>query len=279
MWYEAAPTPRGTRYRYSVIFSNEDGGTPADRLMATWGRTTDIEYVYSVEVDRDGIVVEDDYQGPGHKVLPFRGERDGRHPRLWVATDNNMVLDKGDTAVRYLPAPAAFDLRDVSREAVMDAHPWLYELMGRELAREGKIAADAPAGRGTIPDPRRFIYVEACATLGGHTLAFALRIGDDWVRSDRGERNYRIARDGCFRAAIPFLPPTGSTRANALRVMVFEPSSEEGAPGASLQPVTLMKITKVFTLDERYVPQPPLLRWEGPAVLRPGEAPLEIPIP
>ncbi|HEX4914123.1 MAG TPA: hypothetical protein VFV51_09210, partial [Vicinamibacterales bacterium] len=34
-WYEIEPSDRGKRYRYSVIFSNEDGGTPADRLMAT----------------------------------------------------------------------------------------------------------------------------------------------------------------------------------------------------------------------------------------------------
>ena len=64
MWYETEATPRGTRYRYSVIFTNEDGGTPADRLMATWGRTTDIEYVYSVEVDAAGTILEHDYQGP-----------------------------------------------------------------------------------------------------------------------------------------------------------------------------------------------------------------------
>ena len=51
MWYEIVPTPRGSQFRYSVIFSNEDGGTATDRLMATWGRTTDIEFVYGVEVD------------------------------------------------------------------------------------------------------------------------------------------------------------------------------------------------------------------------------------
>ncbi len=39
MWYEVEPSPGGTRYRYTVVFTNEDGGTPADRLMATWGRT------------------------------------------------------------------------------------------------------------------------------------------------------------------------------------------------------------------------------------------------
>src|SRR6476661_680412 len=62
MWSEREATPRGARYRYSVIFTNEDGGTPADRLMATWGRTTDIEYIYSVEVDRAGGIVGEEYQ-------------------------------------------------------------------------------------------------------------------------------------------------------------------------------------------------------------------------
>ncbi len=100
MWYETEPTTRGTRYRYSVIFTNEDGGTPADRLMATWGRTTEIEYLYSVEVDRAGAILADDIQGPEHVVLPFKGRREGAHPLLWVSTDNNMVRH-GGAARRY----------------------------------------------------------------------------------------------------------------------------------------------------------------------------------
>src|SRR5215468_9853645 len=36
MWYEIVPTDRGRQFRYSVIFTNEDGGTATDRLMATW---------------------------------------------------------------------------------------------------------------------------------------------------------------------------------------------------------------------------------------------------
>ena len=66
--------PRGTRYRYSVIFTNEDGGTPADRLMATWGRTTDIEYVYSVEVDRDGRDPRRGHAGPGARDPAVPGQ-------------------------------------------------------------------------------------------------------------------------------------------------------------------------------------------------------------
>ncbi|HVR71025.1 MAG TPA: hypothetical protein VMT87_09285, partial [Vicinamibacteria bacterium] len=58
MYYEAAPLPSGMRLDYSVVFSNEDGGTPPDRLMATWGRVTDIELVYSVELDAKGAIVK-----------------------------------------------------------------------------------------------------------------------------------------------------------------------------------------------------------------------------
>ena len=186
MWYEREPTERGALYRYSVIFTNEDGGTPTDRLMATWGRTTDIEYIYSIEVDRAGGIVAEDYQGPEHEVLAFRGKREGRHPLLWVATNNNMVRDAGDVSIRYAPAPAPADLRDVSREALMDANPWLYAVMAQELRREGKIAANAPPGQDKIPDPRRFVYVEACGSVGNAALAFAVNVGDRWIPSDRG---------------------------------------------------------------------------------------------
>ena len=56
-----------------MIFTNEDGGTPADRLMATSGGTTDIEYLYSGEDDRTGAILDDDIQGSEHEVLPFKG--------------------------------------------------------------------------------------------------------------------------------------------------------------------------------------------------------------
>src|SRR6185503_5505020 len=162
MWYEIVPTSRGRQFRYSVIFSNEDGGTPTDRLMATWGRTTDIEFVYGVEVDARNAVLAEEFQGPGHEVPPFKGRHEARHPLQWVSTENNMVSESGPTRVRYAPAPVKFDLTGVSREAVMDAQPWLYAVMTKELARERKIVADAPPGNKQIPDPRRFVYIDAC---------------------------------------------------------------------------------------------------------------------
>src|SRR5712691_4326344 len=137
-WYEIVPTPRGRQFRYSVIFSNEDGGTATDRLMATWGRTTDIEFVYGVEIDGGGRIVAEEFQGPGHEVPAFTGQHEAGHPLLWVSTDNNMVSESGTTRVRYAPAPERFDLTNVSREVVMDRHPWSYFVAFEEMRREGK---------------------------------------------------------------------------------------------------------------------------------------------
>jgi hypothetical protein len=287
MWYEVEPTERGTRYRYSVVFTNEDGGTPADRLMATWGRTTDIEYVYSVEVDERGEILAEDMQGPDHKILPFRGKRevrhpeilpfrgnrDARHPLLWVVTDNNMVLDAGSTRVRYAPAPVAFPLRDVSREAVMDQHPWLYGVMAMELAREGKLKPDAPPGNGLVPDPRRFVYVEGCGEAGDTGLAFAVRVNGEWIRSDRNLAEYRIARDGCFRAAIPLPDQVTAADIRALRVQAFARADKSADAVARLT-----RINKMFMLDGQYQPGVSVLSWQGAVVLRAEGPGLEIPV-
>lgn len=274
MWYEIEPTARGSRYRYSVIFTNEDGGTPADRLMATWGRTTDIEYVYSVEIDHRGDILADDIQGPKHEILPFNGRREGRHPLLWVSTSNNMVLPEGSTRVRYAPAPAAVQLRDVSREAVMDMHPWLYELMAKELKREGKIAADPSPGQGTIRDPREFVFVEGCGNVAEKALTFAIRVGSEWISSDRGLGDYRIVRDGCFRAAIP-LPARATIKdVRAIRAEVF---SRQGK--ANSAPARLFRINTTFALDEHFVPGTSVIHWTGSAQLQPGGPPFELPVP
>ena len=279
MWYEREPTERGTLYRYSVIFTNEDGGTPTDRLMATWGRTTDIEYVYSIEVDRAGGIVAEDYQGPDHKVLPFQGKREGRHPLLWVATSNNMVRDVGDVSIRYAPAPSPADLSDMSREALMDANPWLYAVMAQELRREGKIAADPPPGQDKIPDPRRFVYVEACAVVGNAAVAFAVNVGNRWIASDRDMPRYRIVRDGCFRAAIPLREGVRAPDVRALRVHAYTRPPAEGKPPVPAGAVRLTHINKVFMLDNGFVPGPSRLRLQATTSIDPGGAPFEVRIP
>jgi hypothetical protein len=255
MWYEVAPTPRGRQFRYSVIFTNEDGGTPTDRLMATWGRTTDIEYVYGVEFDDAGRVLSEEFQGPGHEVPPFRGRHEGGHPLLWVSTDNNMVSESGPTTIRYALAPERADLKDVSREAVMDRNPWTYAVAAKELVREGKIDASAAPGSGRIPDPREFVNVEACVDLQAAALSVGVRAVDGdrvtrWHESDRGLPEFRIARTGCFRAAVPV--PSSSTP-DALRFRAYsKPDRDQPAAAGK---VVLIRY-RTFRLGSDFAPEP-----------------------
>ena len=264
MWYEMAPTSRGWQFRYSVIFSNEDGGTATDRLMATWGRTTDIEFVYGVEVDEQDRILAEEFQGPGHEVPPFKGRHEGTHPLLWVSTDNNMVSESGSTTIRYALAAERFDLTDQSREVVMDRHPWTYTVTAQEMVREGKIADDAAPGSGKIPDLHRYVHVEACTQLENAAVAFSVRATDAsgtprWFDSDRGVSEFRIVRSDCFRGAVPL--PANAGRPDAIRFRAYSRPQKDRPPAAGS--VTLTRVNTVFTLGDQYQPSPSLFSWRG----------------
>ncbi|HEY2946349.1 MAG TPA: hypothetical protein VGN09_28210 [Vicinamibacteria bacterium] len=281
MWCERETRSGGVRLRYSVVFSNEDGGTPIDRLMATWGRATDIEYVYSVELDDAGKLRGEEFQGKDHKLLPFRGRHEGTHPLEWVVTDNNMVGDEGDTTRRYALAPEPLDLADASREQVMDAHPWTYRVSAQEARREGRVAEDARPGSGRIPDPRRFVTLEACGEVQDAALSFAVGAsgpGDEtrWYESDGGQPKFRVARSGCFRSAVA-LPPEEAGRLVAIRLRAHTRLPQEGEtplpPGAGRARLT--RINKLFLLGEDDAPAENLFAWAGEAALVAEGPPLE----
>jgi hypothetical protein len=288
MWYETVLTARGRQYRYSVIFSNEDGGTQTDRLMATWGRTTDIEFIYGVELDDRGRILAEEFQGPGHEVPVFTGQHEGRHPLVWVSTDNNMVSESGPTKIRYRLEPQPFDLTGVSREEVMDRNPWTYQIASVEMRREGKIEADPQPGHNAIADPRRFVYLEACAAVANSALAVSVgSVGPGrqspsamvWTPSDRGRPEYRIVRDGCFRIATPLPAGTRPSDIRAVRVHVYDrPAARSGAPAAPGF-VNLTRINKVFMLDEAFLPGRSILHWEGGMSIPAGADPFEVKVP
>jgi hypothetical protein len=267
MWYEIVSVPAGRQFRYSVIFTNEDGGTATDRLMATWGRTTDVEFVYGVTLNGQGNVVAEEFQGPNHEVPAFRGKHEAAHPLQWVSTDNNMVSESGPAEVRYAPQPQKFDLTDVSREAVMDAHPWIYTLAAKEMAREQKLVEDAPAGSGRIPDSRRFVFVEACTELQNAAVAFSIHAPDAsgsprWFDADRGLPQFRIVRSGCFRGGVPL--PAGAGRPDAIRFKAYSLPPRANAPAPSgPSTVVLTGVNRVYGIDDNYQPRPSAFTWKG----------------
>ncbi len=284
-WVERAPAP-ATGFRYSVIFTHEDGGTPTDRLMATWGRTTDVEFVYGAERSADGLLREE-IQAKNHDILPFQGNRLGSHPLLWVSTDNNMVSDSGPSdAVRFAPAPELISLTNVSREVVMDKNAWTYAVMAAELRREGRIDPAGQPGSAKVPDPRRFAYLEACGELDRATVAFDVGVSQSdgttaWVATDRGDARFRIARSGCFRAAVPLAEGITADQLMAVRMRAYTRPRRDGEPAMppGTGQVTLQRFNGVFMLDEQYRPGPPRLLWTGSIEARGESAPVPVPTP
>jgi hypothetical protein len=284
------PGESGSRYQYqyTVIFTNEDGGTPTDRLMATWGRTTDIEFVYGITSTSNGGAPRDEIQAEGHKWIPFGGSKLGTHPILWVATQNNMVADHGpEDAIRFAPAPEMVTLSRVSRESVMDERPWTYAVTSAEMVREGRIDPDAAAGSGRIPDPRRYATIEGCGDVHDATLAFDIGVkragrgGDiEWYPTDRGDVRFRIARGGCFRGGAPL--PEGASPSDivALRIRAYPRPPREGEtalpPGSGR--VVLQRINRVFMLDRQFVPALSSIEWSGTLPVPTDAAPVVVPL-
>jgi hypothetical protein len=142
------------------VFSNEDGGTRTDALMARWWRTTDIEYLYRVTLDNHDRVVKEVFQGIDEKPHPFRGRKERLHPLILETTPNNDFTDTGYSPVQYRFMPVYADLSRHSREELMDRFPWTYRVMAEELNREQKLRPFGTVKGTKISEPRNYLYLE-----------------------------------------------------------------------------------------------------------------------
>lgn len=196
--------------QYSVIFSNEDGGTSTRFLMARWGRTTDIEFVYKIYFRADGSKEKAIIQGRGHKDLEFTGPFEDNHPLLMPVTDNNMVAGEGPSAVRYQPAAMLVDLRTASRESVMDGAPFTWQVMTKELIREGKLRPFGVERGEDISDPRNYLYLEFAVKNQLSRVAAMVKLRNEakWRMSHLGVPGGAIERDGWVRTTIELPPGT-----------------------------------------------------------------------
>jgi CheY-like chemotaxis protein len=213
--------------QYTVIFSNEDGGTSTRSLMARWGRTTDIEYVYRAYLNPDGTLDKAIIQSRGHKDIEFKGPFFGTHPMLMPVTDNNMVAGEGPSAVRYQPAPVLADLTQASRETVMDANPITWLVMTSELVRENKLRPYGVERGEDISDPRNYLYVEARVAPGKAAVAFVvLHKNGQYYYSHKGRAKDAIERPGYVRSTIELPPSTTHADLKSINALcVYLPKS------------------------------------------------------
>jgi CheY-like chemotaxis protein len=241
--------------QYTVIFSNEDGGTSTRALMARWGRTTDVEYVYRAFPGRATI------QGNGHKEVEYRGQRDGTHPLLMPVTDNNMIGEaETPNPIRYQIAPILVDLAGHSREEVMDEHPFAYEVMAKELQREAKLRPFGTVDGEKVSDPLNYLYFEMKLAKRESFVAALVRLKGDprWHSSHLGHTDFAIrtwtrgpaeSASGFVRTTVE-LPP--GTKTDQIAEIGFECIVPEKAESDSACRVEA--VTKCFFLEHDYKP-------------------------
>lgn len=266
-----------TSLRYTVIFSNEDGGTQTSALMARWGRTTDIEWVIETQLDAVGRPVKSIYQGVNHETKEFQGRREADHPLLFTASDNNNFADTGQSAMRFALRPIAVELSHHSREWVMDEHPWTHRVMAEEMLREGKITAARTLGA-QIADLRSYLYLDIHTIQhSGALLSFAVKLKGEprWYTSDQGINYYKLDRSGHLRTTVRLPPGTRLDqieRLNARCDLPGNPRQPEEIGKAVAAQCALQAVNKVFLLDENFQPGPSLNLRPGPHLLLFGEA-------
>lgn len=261
----------GANLTYTVIFSNEDGGTSTRALMARWGRTTDIEYILRLDTrNGQGII-----QAKDHKDIPFNGKYDGRHPILIPSTNNNMVSDEGESPIRYQIAPALVDLSRHSREQVMNDHPFTYRIMAAELEREGKLRKFGTVRDQSISDPRNYLNIEAkIANRDSATTAVVRLEGESrWRTANLGRVDYAIERDGWIQTTVELPPGTTPEKVAEIGFMCVLPVNQKVEPPQfyASGECTVEEVGKAFFLTKDYVPGKAFWSMHTPVVIPSGE--------
>jgi hypothetical protein len=260
-YYESERAGASDRFTYTVIFSNEDGGTQTTALMARWGRTTDIEWVCETRVGAEGEA-KTIFQGANHRDTQYAGKLEADHPLMFDATVNNNFSDHGQSEMRFAPRPLPFDARTASREEMMDRHPWTYQVMADEMIREGKITEERKPGQ-AINDLRNYVYFDIRSNQTGAALSVAVKLKGDpvWRASDWGIANYRIDRSGNFRTTA--LLPKRARLEEIERVVARcdvkgDPRTQSELSQVPSASCDLRSINKIFVLGDDYMPGEPV---------------------
>ena len=263
LWHEVQYEGQDKWIQYSIIWSNEDGGTNSINLMSRWGRTTDIEWIYWVKIDSGGNILENYFQGPGHSTSPFLGIRVNDHPILKTVTLNNMVSDVGISDYKFFLSPERSKGEDYSRETLMDNDPWTYKIMVEEMINEGKYESPADPFTVEVSDARNYLYLEFNSLMEGSDLrlTFGVKLKDNsiWYYSVHNDPAVQAVNgEGWRRTTIELPEGTPINDLDSLKIM-----------GSSywIFTIILEDLSKIFMLNDDYTLLEYPLLWGGEVVL------------
>jgi CheY-like chemotaxis protein len=253
VYYTRGRDKGGDYLEYTVIFSNEDGGTSTRDLMARWGRTTDIEYVYHLWPASGETLI----QTRGHQDVSYQGEHERLHPVLIPVTDNNMVeaapANQAGPLFRIVPVFA--DLSANSRELVMDTQPELYRITAAEMKREGKLRPPGGFDGESIADSRLYLVVEMNIENHNSAIQAVVRTRDGlWHGSAVGIAKNFLERSGWARATVELPPGTRLADLTDLGAECLSRRDLERQPVPKNGRCAVHGFGRIFFLNEDYTP-------------------------
>ncbi len=275
-WHEATPaaTPGHTLLQYSIIWSNEDGGTNTPQLMARWGRTTDIEWIYRVEIDQNGnrVAGSDTFQAPSHTTTAFHGRYEDDHAVLDTCTSNNNVCDTVNDPMRFFLSAQENLPAGQPREHIMDTNPWTYQVMAAEMQREGKLESQPDPATAAVSDQRDYLFLavkkdtippgNGGAVWVGLSVGVKLKSRDTIYRSDHlgvgGATDWSLQRDDPAATTVEL--PAGTTVDDIAQIVVYRVVNGAPDPGYS---VHVTGVLRAFFLGGDFLPDPSFLTWQG----------------
>jgi hypothetical protein len=242
-----AGSPGRDGVEYHVVFTHEDAGTNLTGLLARWGHTTDIEWVYRVERDGEGRIVVQEFQGPEHSAVAFQGGRAlGGHPVLQVATANGLVSDRVRCPFRAALAPSLAQPPGEPREGVLHRFPWIYRVSALEVARQEPLAADPPPGSTAAADLRRYVFLQWKRAPGSTVpLEAAVMAGGTWYTSGWGRPDLTFGDVDGESTAVRLPLDSGESAVTAIAVRAVEPRDD----------AIEVRLVRAFFLDQTYRPR------------------------
>ncbi len=193
-----------TALSYETVWSHEDAGTSFVPFLewGEWGRMTDITGTVSLDVSAAGAISHAMYNWCGCEPsfppnrnslkeisVPFDGRYfDGTHMIVRNASGNDYQSQVGSTDFRFQQPAVSSPAPGQPREAVMDVHPWTYQIMADEIRYWYLDRSTDPSS--AQPGAAReyaIISLDTSSTQNS-TVAVNLRLSGSprWYRSDMG---------------------------------------------------------------------------------------------
>ena len=252
MWHEITNEGDNKRILYSMIFSNEDSrfGLGLAELMHSFGRTTDIEWVYEVLLDSDGTILEEIFQGPSHTTTEFNGTKIDLHPILKNVTLNCNFSDEGTSEYKFFLTPE-YTLGELyTREVLMDDNPWTYKIMTEEMINEDKYEVPGDPATLTISDARNYLYIEFNGSVVGSGVKLTFGVdffgSCDVFYSDHEDTSFTSGYGGGWDRQVIEMPEDFDL--SLVKDLTLTTTSEDSFS------MTISEISKLFILSEAYEP-------------------------